>query len=91
MEIQNSKTERVLNQKGEWGSNLPPTQTTTVRGEIYTHEDENKGRKRLGGRPPEPPDPPEGGDNDFEGQFRQRSKRRKVELKRLRIQSAPKV
>ena len=48
----------------------------------------NKGKKRPSGRPPDPPDPPEGGD-EFEGQFRQRNKRRKVESRRMRIKSAP--
>ena len=79
IEIQTSNTQVVLNQKGEWGSNLPPVQVTTVQGEIW-HTD--KGKKRSGGRPPEPPDLEDLNDHmsqnqhGFHGQFRQRKRRK---------------
>ena len=80
IEIQTSNTQVVLNQKGEWGSNLPPIQATTVQGEIW-HSD--KGKKRSGGRPPEPPDLDDLNNNNmsqnqhgFHGQFRQRKRRK---------------
>ena len=87
VEIETSAAQRLMNQKGEWGCNLPPAQATTYRGEVYQ---EDKGKKRQAGRPPEPPEPPDGGQQEdiFGEQFRQR-KRRRVEARRLRIMSAP--
>ena len=74
VEIETSGAQRVMNQKGEWGCNLPPIQATIVRGEIY-QEDEDKGKKRQAGRPPEPPDPPDGGpQGEFGDQFRQKKR-----------------
>ena len=87
VEIESSTAQRLMNQKGEWGCNLPPTQAITFRGEVIQ---EDKGKKRQAGRPPEPPEPPDGGQQGdiFGEQFRQR-KRRRVEARRLRIMSAP--
>ena len=79
IEIMLSDTQRVINQKGEWGCNLPPSQTTVVRGEMYTVEEQSRKRKVV--RPPEPPDPPDGeiSANAFETQYKQRKKKRKIE------------
>ena len=50
IEIQESDTEIVLNQKGEWGSNLPPSQMTCVEGEIVDYaKDKGKKREQVGG------------------------------------------
>ena len=84
MEIQDSDTQIVMNQKGEWGSNLPPSQVTTVGGEIWDQSGD-KGKKRSGGRPPEPLEqPPDEHQqsmtvNQFQGQYRQRKKRKLAE------------
>ena len=89
VEIKFSDTERVLNQKGEWGCNLPPSQTTVVRGEIYQELDQSRKRKVV--RPPEPPDPPDGEEpGAFESQYKQRKKKRKIEFKaRLGDETTP--
>ena len=89
IEIMCSDTQRVINQKGEWGCNLPPSQTTIVRGEIYNQEDQSRKRKVV--RPPEPPDPPDGENNAFGVQYKQRKKRRKLEEERLNTSSEPLV
>ena len=69
-----------MNQKGEWGCNLPPSQTTVVRGEIYHEVDMSRKRKVV--RPPEPPDPPDGDEPvPFEAQFKQRKKKGRTEEK----------
>ena len=84
MEIQDSDTQIVMNQKGEWGSNLPPSQVTTVGGEIWDQSGD-KGKKRSGGRPPEPLEQPSDGHqqsmtvDQFQGQYRQRKKRKLAE------------
>ena len=84
MEIQNSDTKIVMNQKGEWGSNLPPSQITTVRGEVWDPSGDRV-KKRSGGRPPEPLDKPPDEyqvsitENQFQRQFRQRKRRKLAE------------
>ena len=78
--------------KGEWGCNLPPSQATVHRGEIYDDENMEKGKKRQGGRPPEPPVQNAHHEDQlktqFEDQFRQR-KRLKLEQRRIRWRSEP--
>ena len=73
-----------MNQKGEWGNNLPPSQMTVVNGEIWTPS-EDKGEKRSGGRPPEPENPTDDESvehvDHFEGQFRQRKRRKLAQQK----------
>ena len=78
--------------KGEWGCNLPPSQAAVHRGEIYDDEKMEKGKKRQGGRPPEPPAQNAHHEDQlktqFEDQFRQR-KILKLEQRRMRWRSEP--
>ena len=57
-----------------------------VNGEVWAPSD-NKGKKRSGGRPPEPVQPPDGNGgggvehvDHFEGQYRQRKKRKLAQM-----------
>ena len=75
----------VLNLKGEWGSNLPPTIATVVHGEIVGTTNVGSKFKRGRGRPPEANSVDQNGNSDedekdpFLEQFRQRKKRRLLE------------
>ena len=85
LEIEDSNTQIVLNQKGEWGSNLPPTIATVVHGEIVGTTNVGSKFKRGRGRPPEANSVDQNGNSDedekdpFFEQFRQRKKRRLLE------------
>ena len=84
LEIEDSDTQIVLNQKGEWGSNLPPTIATVVHGEIVGSTNVGSRFKRGRGRPPEANrvDQNSNSEDDkdpFLEQFRQRKKRRVAE------------
>ena len=85
LEIEDSNTQIVLIQKGELGSNLPPTIATVVHGEIVGTTNVGSKFKRGRGRPPEANSVDQNGNSDedekdpFLEQFRQRKKRRLLE------------
>merc|ERR1712112_208805 len=87
LEIEDSDTQIVLNKKGEWGSNLPPTIATVVHGEIVGSTNVGSRFKRGRGRPPEANSVDQNGNSEderdpFLEQFRQRKKRRIIEENR---------